>query len=301
MTLKEAFKDAIEKVIEISKKENFTENAVEVYTKANLQISKIIEQDIVEKLLLPNSTFLNSDNILNLYEKLLQGKTCLILCQHPSNVDLPIFFKLIKNTIELKKAEDIISRIVAIASITVSDISMDISNLLSKGFEKVVIYPSRVIENLKGDPQDIEKELQKSRLINHKAIKHITELKNKGKIIFIFPAGTRTKEWDPDTKRILPEIASYLKIFDYFLPIGVSGNLLNITKENHKGILDGIVNKDNVIMNAGETVDSKDFLSEFKDIEDKEDRKSKICDKLYNIMENLNIKATEYKNSLIKE
>jgi glycerol-3-phosphate O-acyltransferase len=52
--------------------------------------------------------------------------------------------------------------------------------------------------------------------------------KKEGKLILVFPAGTRFRPWEPETKRGVREIDSYIKSFDYMCLVSNNGAVLRI-------------------------------------------------------------------------
>lgn len=95
----------------------------------------------------------------------------------------------------------------------------------SNAYNKIIIYPSKSIDSEK-DPKK-QKELRSiSGPINLAAMKALTKSKNNGKVILVFPAGTRVRPWSPDSRKGVREMFSYIKTFDYICFVGKNGNIL---------------------------------------------------------------------------
>jgi glycerol-3-phosphate O-acyltransferase len=95
----------------------------------------------------------------------------------------------------------------------------------SNAYNKIIIYPSKSIES-ETDPEK-QKELRNiSGPINLAAMKALTKSKNNGKVILVFPAGTRVRPWAPESRNGVREMFSYIKTFDYISFVGKNGNIL---------------------------------------------------------------------------
>ncbi len=57
-------------------------------------------------------------------------------------------------------------------------------------------------------------------------MKELTERKYNGQTILVFPTGTRFRPWEPESKKGVREIFTYLKSFDNILFLGINGNLM---------------------------------------------------------------------------
>ena len=52
------------------------------------------------------------------------------------------------------------------------------------------------------------------------------KLRREGRLVLVFPTGTRTRPWDPSTGRGLKEIDTYLKYYSSMVLVAVNGNTL---------------------------------------------------------------------------
>ncbi len=62
--------------------------------------------------------------------------------------------------------------------------------------------------------------------MNIAAMKMLKTLRKEGKLILVFPSGTRYRPWDPSTARGLKEIDTYLKFYSRMVLISINGNTL---------------------------------------------------------------------------
>ncbi|MQY77318.1 MAG: hypothetical protein GH155_06800 [Spirochaeta sp.] len=95
----------------------------------------------------------------------------------------------------------------------------------SEIFTRVVIIPKSASHDLK-DPQELKAISEKRKHINMAALKTLFRLRKSGRIILVFPTGTRYRPWDPESKRGLKDIYSYLKSYTNMVLIAINGNVL---------------------------------------------------------------------------
>jgi len=256
MILKDKFEKEITQLYEYLKSNKILDNQ-DVYKEGSKKAQEIIET-MLKQVLLEDSGLKNENNLISLYQKAQKGESCLILSQHFSNTDIPCLFYFLK----LKGLTHISDAIIPLASYKLGE-SLEIS-LFFKSYPSLTIYPARVLENIKDlEEKDIEK--RKSKKINLTSLRILKSLKNNGKIFFIFPAGTRYKENDLDTKRGLPEVFSYIKSFDNILPMSINGNILKV---NNEDMTQDLIEQDKVIHNFGEIINSKNFIRSLESVKD---------------------------------
>lgn len=232
-----------------------------VYEEANLGTRKYMNI-ILEDNFLPDSGLINPENFKAFYESVVkEGKTGLILMEHYSNLDLPgIIYLLEKHGEDWSK--DFASRIIAVAGMKLNE-AHPLVRAWTEAFSRVVIYPTRSLNavNQKEEITEEEKaeEEKRARKINFAAMRKVDELKKQGKIILVFPSGTRYRPGCPDTKRGLREIDSYLRLFENVLLVGVNGNSLRIDMENPDDMLADIVVQDTITLTASPIINCKEF------------------------------------------
>lgn len=249
-----------------------------VYQTGNTAIVPFIDT-IIDENLEPGSTIRSMENLIKLADLAAGGKACLLLLEHYSNFDLPVFIYLLRKA--GPEGIRIADAIVAIAGIKLSATD-PIVTTFAEAYSRLVIYPSRSVEALRQgmrDPKALAEEIFKSNAINRATMKILGELKTSGKLILVFPSGTRHRPWDPSTKRGVREIDSYLKSFDYMCLISINGNILRINPEGE--MHEDLICRDRVIIDASPPL----ACGEFRDSVKKgtslgEDRKQAIVDAL---------------------
>lgn len=250
-----------------------------VYQPANLEILPFIDR-IVRDNLLPGSGIRHFENLAALYKEALQGKSCLLLLEHYSNADLPAFHYLLRQ--QGAEGARIADTIVAIAGIKLNEDNPMIRTIV-EAYSRLVIYPSRsmeIIRNNLTDPKELVLEMMKSRSINHAAMKSLEKLKHSGRILLVFPAGTRFRPWDPDTKKGVREIDSYLKSFDYMVLLSINGNILRINPDDPQMHVD-LVCPDKVEYDASPVLDCSEFREKIKHAAHfNDDKKQAVVDAL---------------------
>jgi glycerol-3-phosphate O-acyltransferase len=243
---------------------------------------------ILEENLEPGSTIRSMENLIKLADLAATGKSCLLLLEHYSNFDLPAFIYLLRKA--GPEGARIADSIVAIAGIKLSATN-PIVTTFAEAYSRLIIYPSRSVEALKQgmrDPKALAEEMFKSNAINRATMKTLGELKTSGKLILVFPSGTRHRPWDPATKRGVREIDSYLKSFDYMCLVSINGNILRINPEGE--MQEDLICRDKVIIDASEPLS----CGEFRDTAKKgtslgEDRKQAIVDALMARLEEMHL------------
>jgi glycerol-3-phosphate O-acyltransferase len=192
-----------------------------VYQVANLGNRDIIDS-VLDQLVLPGSHIQDVEQLVELHRRSLAGESCLILMEHYSNFDLPCLSYLLRKQGEAETAESL----VAIAGMKLN-MQSEFVRAFTEAYTRVVIYPSRSLDQI-SDPVQLENERKRSLEINMAATRQMIRLKHKGRIVLVFPSGTRYRPGNPDTKRAVKEIDSYIKSFDTMVFVAVAGNVLRI-------------------------------------------------------------------------
>ena len=166
-----------------------------VYQEGRGEILPYIDQ-ILEDHLLSNSRIEGFEHLTELYARALKGESCLLLVEHYSNFDLPVFHYLLRKQGDPGKA--IADTIVSIAGIKLSE-SNPAVNAFAKAYTRLVIYPSRSLEIIKKrfmEPGKLYHEIRRSMAINRAAVKKLAELKA-GLPGFGLSGRQRFRPWDP--------------------------------------------------------------------------------------------------------
>jgi glycerol-3-phosphate O-acyltransferase len=237
------------------------------------------------------STIEGLENLEALHAHAQRGESTLVLMEHYSNFDLPVFHYLLRK----RGAEGgtIASSIAAIAGIKLNEENPAV-HAFARAYTRIVIYPSRSMQIIRekfNDPKELYQEIKRSISINHAAMKALSAAKTSGKMILVFPAGTRYRPWDPSSKRGVREIASYIKSFSKFCLVSVNGNILRL---NPSGDMEeDILQRDRIIYKVSPIHDSRKFLASVKyDLHFGDDKKQAVVDTVMDMLDAMH-KETE--------
>ncbi|MDR1373424.1 MAG: 1-acyl-sn-glycerol-3-phosphate acyltransferase [Treponema sp.] len=292
-TLTTAFRDIIKEAVTRSKAvAKVTED--NVYQQGNGEIRPLVDK-MVEALVLPGSGISGMENLRDLYQKSREGCSCLLLPEHYSNLDLSLFDYLVRQE---EGGEPVADSLVAIAGMKLTEDSPVVAAFAS-AYTRLVIYPSRSLQGL--DPEKDRDELLRSAAINRAATKALIRIKDKGKIVLVFPSGTRYRPWDPNTKRGVREIDSYIRIFDYMCPVAVNGEVLHVRQGD---MMEDSVSPDLVRLTAGSILSCSDFRNKAREAAEAagvEDKKQATADAIMEFLEGMHIAAEAGRQRLLKK
>lgn len=233
---------------------------------------------------LPGSDVAGYENILKLEKLADEGKSCIIFSEHVSNMDVPSMFIRFKDHTE-KRMESVFEKLIFIAGVKLNQ--NPVVKLFAEMFTRVVIFPIRGLSKISGEEFDLAKK------INLRATKHIMELKNKGNIFVLYPAGTRRRDWDADSMKGMKETMAYLSIFDYFCCCSINGN--NMIPQEHEDMTKEAYEEDVIIFSIGEVTKTSDFVKEISekhpDAKDKDEMRQHQVDEIMNRIETLHTKG----------
>jgi glycerol-3-phosphate O-acyltransferase len=234
---------------------------------------------IIEANLLPGSGILGAEHLDELLEASQRGEACLLLLEHYSNFDLPVFHYLLRQ--RPKTGQALAEAVLAVAGIKLNETSPAVS-AFTEAYSRLVIYPSRSLEiikrNLK-DPKELVAEMMRSATVNRAAIRALTELKHTGHIVLVFPSGTRYRPWDPSTKQGVREIDSYVKYFDKMCFVAVNGNILRLNPEGE--MMEDLICQDRIQYTASPVIDCAEFRAHVKHVHHfREDKKQAVADEI---------------------
>jgi glycerol-3-phosphate O-acyltransferase len=249
---------------------------------------------IVKNLVLPGSGVEGMENLEELLDRALEGKSCLLLVEHYSNLDLSLFSWLVRQAggrgLEIDKA------LVSIAGMKLNEENPMVATMAS-AYTRLVIYPSRSVESL--DPEKDQAEILRSSAINRAAMRTLLEIKTQGKIILVFPSGTRYRPWDPSTKKGVREIDSYLRSFDYMCCVALNGECLHV----HRGdMLEDLVSRDLVLITAGKVRSCAEFREQARSVAEAagiEDKKQAAVDAVMAELEAMHAAAEEKRQKFL--
>jgi glycerol-3-phosphate O-acyltransferase len=290
-TLGSFFSGQIEKALSLSKIPTAI-NEHNVFQEGDPAILAILDE-MVEKLILPGSGLEGREHLEELLALAESGKSCLLLPEHYSNLDLSIISLLVRKA--GGRGNDIGKSIIAIAGMKLNEDNPAVA-AFTGAYTKIVIYPSRYLSGL--DPAKKKAEFIRSNGINRAALKALDEQKTKGKIILIFPAGTRYRPWDPGSKKGVREIDSYLRSFDYMCLAAINGEILHIQKTD---MINDEVSRDLVRVTAGPVIPCAEFREKARSsVSDGEDKKQVVCDAVMAELEKMHSAAEEKRQRMKK-
>ncbi|MFP4431633.1 MAG: 1-acyl-sn-glycerol-3-phosphate acyltransferase [Spirochaetota bacterium] len=256
-----------------------------VFQESNLTNRRIVES-IVTELILPGSGIEGMENLEKLFALAQQGRPSLILMEHYSNFDIPCLYYLLKG--EGEKGMAVADSIVSIAGMKLNEESR-IVRAFSEAYTRIVIYPARSLERVI-DPEEQSLEAKKAAEINHHATRHMIRLKHEGHIILVFPAGTRYRPGEPDTKRVLRTVDSYVRTFENMVMIGLAGNILRISPDGDMTM--DLVTEDVVRLKVGPVLNCREFRREIREaIGPGEDHRGAVARRIEERLEELHQEA----------
>jgi len=280
-TITTVFGDQIRRVIKTAKVPTvITEE--NVYQEGDPNVLPILDE-MVNHLILPGSGLDGLKNLEELFEKAESGKACLLLVEHYSNLDLSIVSTLTR--MAGGRGEDIGNAIIAIAGMKLNE-DNPIVAAFTGAYSKIVICPSRSMLGL--DPEKDKDEITRANAINRAAMKALIRQKYKGKLVLVFPSGTRYRAWEPDTKKGVREIDSYIRSFDYMCFIALNGEILHVQQTD---MMNDAVSNDIVRVTAGPVVNCREFREKVLATTTSEDKKQAVADEIMNELEKMHIAA----------
>jgi glycerol-3-phosphate O-acyltransferase len=289
-TLNTAFRDQIKRVVAGSKAPTvITED--NVYQEGDPDALAILDE-MVEYLMLPKSGIDGMNNFEELFEKAKAGKSCLLLVEHYSNMDLSIVSLLARK--EGKRGKEIADSIVAIAGMKLNEDNPVVAAFAS-AYSKIVIYPSRSIQEK--DSEKAKAEILRANAINRAAMKAVIRNKYKGKLILVFPSGTRFRPWDPDSKKGVRDIDSYVRSFDYMCFVALNGEILHVQQTD---MMNDAVSKDVVRVTVGPVISCEEFRENvITALPDDADKKQSVVDAIMVELEKMHTAAEEERLKLL--
>jgi len=255
--------------------------------------------EIISKCHQPGSTILGVENVLALDDLAKQGKSCLILSEHVSNLDVPnLFVRFYDN--EEKRLKEIFERFIFIAGTKLNE--YPIVKLFTEMFTRVVVYAIRSINELK-NCEEGKAEMELANKINIRSTRKIGELRNQGFIFFLYAAGTRYRPWQPETKKGITAVYSYLNSFDYFCCVSINGNTM--PPGQHEDMTKEEVYDDVMVFNFGEVMDARQYLKmmaekhQDENSNDGESIKQVVADDVMAQIDQLHYKAEETRKKFL--
>jgi len=292
-TLATAFREQIKRAMSVSRAPAvITED--NVYQEGNADILPLLD-DMVDSLMLPGSGLDGLENLEELFAKAEAGKACLLLVEHYSNMDLSILFSLLQKA--GGRGNEIRDSIIAIAGMKLNE-DNPIVAAFAGAYTRIVIYPSRSLQHLNPENEKDKAEITRSSAINRAAMKAVIRQKYKGKLILVFPSGTRYRPWDPETKKGIREIDGYVRSFDYMCFVALNGEILHVQKTD---MLNDAVSKDIVRVTAGPVISCNEFREKARaTVSEDADKKQAVADEIMKELEKMHLTAEEKRKKLLE-
>jgi len=292
-TLATAFREQIKKAMSLSKVPSVITKD-NVYQEGNDAILPILDE-MVDTLILPGSGVDGIENLEELLSKAESGNACVLLLEHYSNFDLSLISLLARRA--GTRGKDIANALVAIAGMKLNEDSPIVA-AFAGAYTRIVIYPSRSLHGMDAEKKKVE--VPRSVAINRAAMKAMETVKKQGKIILLFPSGTRYRPWDPSTKKGVREIDTYIRSFDYMCCVALNGTILHVDQTN---MVNDIANKDIVRVTAGPVCSCAEFRGTVRakaEAAGVEDKKQAVVDAIMAELERLHNEAEEKRKKLLE-
>ena len=211
---------------------------------------------LIDQYFLPESHAEGLEHFKEFHKAIKEGKRGLILSEHFSNMDAPAISYLLEKS-NTPETSEIAKELVAIAGVKLNE-SNPMVKALAESFTRIVIYPSRSLSSIE-DPQERAEEEAKSRRINTASMHALTDCRKNGRPVLVFPSGTRYREGQPETRKGVREIDSYIRMFDVMILITINGNCLRIDQDDPENMLADLLIKDTVVITSSPVIDCKEF------------------------------------------
>ena len=292
-TLTTAFGGQIRAAVSLAKADTvITEQ--NVYQEGDKNILPLLDE-MVGYLCLPGSGIDGLENLEELLAKAESGKSCLLMIEHYSNMDLSILTYLARKA--GGRGEDIANAIIAIAGMKLNEDSPVVAAFAS-AYTRIVIYPSRSLQSLDPENEKDKAEIARSNAINRAAMKALIRHKYKGSLVLVFPSGTRYRPWDPATKKGVREIDSYIRSFDYMCFVALNGEILKVQESD---MMNDIVEKDIMRVTAGPVVSCDEFRENARNTSADEDKKQAVADAIMAELEKMHIASEEKRRRMLEK
>jgi len=254
--LLEYFKDHLKTFVEeFANESDITPSSV---LKDGHKKSKELLYSLIDDVLEEGSEFRGAEHASQFLKEVKNGKKGIILGEHYSNFDYPMFAYLLEKA--HPDGKELIERTYAIAGMKLYEENKYVSSLAA-AFNRIFIYPSTSLESIKDASLRLEEE-KRARAINLASMRTMDKLRTTGHPIMVFPSGTRYRPGRPETKRGRREIDSYIKSSDIMLLISINGNCLRISESNN--MKEDLIFKDKMIISSSEVYDCQTFREKVK-------------------------------------
>jgi glycerol-3-phosphate O-acyltransferase len=266
-----------------------------VFQEGSKEVLAILDS-MVEAWIEPGSGFDGLEHLEDLLSKAESGKSCLLCLEHYSNFDLSIFSLFVRKA--GGRGQAISDALIAIAGMKLNEDNPLVA-AFAGAYSRIVIYPSRSLQGL--DAVKDRAEIVRSNSINRAAMKALNDLKTQGRLILVFPSGTRYRSWDPSTKKGVREIDSYIRSFDYMCPVAINGEILHIREGD---MMEDSVSRDLIRVTAGPVIPCAEFRDRARaaaEAAGMEDKKQATVDALMAELETLHNQAEVKRQAMLQQ
>jgi len=250
---------------------------------------------IIQAHLEEGSGLRNAEAIFELRALARQGRPTLILSEHYSNADLPALIYFLSGL--GPQGREAADSIVAVAGIKLHEENPSLRGL-TEAYSRIIIYPSRSLEIIRRrikEPREMVHEVLRGQSLNRAAMKALARVRGEGRTVLVFPAGTRFRPWDPDSKRGVREVASYLKAFEAMVLIAVNGNILRPSPEGEMSA--DLIVRDRLVMTASPVFPCASIRDAVREgAASRGDRKQKIVDEVMRRLDELHLRGERERN-----
>ncbi len=252
----------------------------------NPDLRKLVDS-LLDQIILDSSEFRGKENLQAFLNAVQSGKKGIILAEHYSNFDYPILLNLLNKSGSV--GTELARRCIAVAGVKLSEDNPYIATCAS-GYDRIFIYPSRTIKSIK-DPVEQAVQIKRSKVINLASMRALEKAKKDGKVIVVYPSGTRYRPGKPETKKGVKEIASYIKMSDVMLLVSVNGNCLRISESGN--MQEDEICEDRIILESSPVIDCAEFRAEVHkkhmDLDNKA-KKQAVVDRVMEILDEMHKK-----------
>ena len=258
--------------------------------------NKPLIKEIMADLLLPGSQILGMEHLGELLEAARKRRPCLILMEHYSNFDIPCFYELLERNGEVDRK--VAEAIVSVAGVKLNEDS-DLVRSFTEVYTRVVLVPGRGSEDI-ADPKERKEQAKRRAKLNIAAMKVLMKLRREGRIILVFPTGTRYRPWDPSTGRGLKEIDSYVKFYSSMVTIAINGNTLLLNPNGN--MEEDYPSRDVVIYTVSPVMKCSEFRREaLRSHEAGKDPKQHVVDQIMAALGSLHEQTEKLRVPLLKQ
>ena len=177
---------------------------------------------VCRRLLLPGSRIEGWVNLERLSDLARSGNACLICMTHASNLDVPNLYTLAAD----QHDPDLFNRIIWIAGRKLSEDS-ELTQILIQSCNRLVLTPPSWFNE-----EHTEHEIHEAHQVNHAAQREMRRLRTEGFIFGLFPTGTRSRMEDNASQSVIPELDTYLRLFDYLVIGTIEGCTLPVSRKD---------------------------------------------------------------------